>query len=427
MVAAEAMVARVRVASYNVLSSSLCEADYHTKCTPSNLDAANRFRRVLAQLDLEVEAGGIVCLQEVSTNWAGQLHAYFSEKGYYMMHMGYGNKFDGYMGVAIAFPTAKYRLQKARIERTADLRPWPRSQGKPGLRARIKESVVSAWRNWRGLKRPVDPIWDAKKRANQMVMARLEDRESGAAFCVATFHMPCQFRVPVVMVTHMALAMRELQLAAGAAPLVFCGDFNVKPGDAAYRLATEGSLAKSDEHYPDPTLNNGWAPKVEYAMKSAYKEANGREPEITNWGFTRGSDEEFKDCLDYIFCSDGVEVQGVKQVSVAGGPLPTAAEPSDHVLIAADLLITDRGNSPTSGRKEQRSEDEIKQELESKLEAFLADESQDDLYFPRSLSSYERMLVHRICEETEDSTMSSASTGQGRMRRIIVTKNKKTE
>jgi hypothetical protein len=34
-----------------------------------------------------------------------------------MMHMGYGNKFDGFMGVAVAFPISKFRLQKARIER----------------------------------------------------------------------------------------------------------------------------------------------------------------------------------------------------------------------------------------------------------------------------------------------------------------------
>jgi hypothetical protein len=49
-----AKVAQVRVATYNVLSSSLCEADYHTKCTPANLDPANRLRKVIEQLDVEV-------------------------------------------------------------------------------------------------------------------------------------------------------------------------------------------------------------------------------------------------------------------------------------------------------------------------------------------------------------------------------------
>ena len=29
----------------------------------------------------QVAAEGIVCLQEVSTKWAGQLHVYFAEKG----------------------------------------------------------------------------------------------------------------------------------------------------------------------------------------------------------------------------------------------------------------------------------------------------------------------------------------------------------
>ena len=40
---------------------------------------------------------------------------------------------------------------------------------------------------------------DTKKRANQMIMTRLQDKESLVAFCLATYHMPCQFRVPEVL------------------------------------------------------------------------------------------------------------------------------------------------------------------------------------------------------------------------------------
>jgi hypothetical protein len=45
---------------------------------------------------------------------------------YHMIHMGYGAKFDGYMGCAIAFPTDKYSLATCKIERVADLKHWPR-------------------------------------------------------------------------------------------------------------------------------------------------------------------------------------------------------------------------------------------------------------------------------------------------------------
>lgn len=295
----------------------------------------------------QVAAGAVICLQEVSTDWAAKLHVHFAERGYHMMHMGYGNRFDGYMGVALAFSCSKFRLQNARIERVADLRNWPRP-APLGFRARTRAWAAGLWRALRKERRPLDPVTDAKRRANQLIMARLECRESGAAFCVGTYHMPCQFRVPVVMVTHMALALRELQLWAGAAPLIFCGDFNVKPGDSAYRLVTEGELEQSDEHYPEPTANGGWEPRIQYAMRSAYADALGAEPELTNWAFTRGSEGDFKDTLDYIFVSDGVDVAGVKPIRVTDGPLPTEAEPSDHVLIAADLSVQDRGNAANS-------------------------------------------------------------------------------
>lgn len=33
----------------------------------------------------EVERNGIICLQEVSRLWAGQLHVYFSQRGYHFV------------------------------------------------------------------------------------------------------------------------------------------------------------------------------------------------------------------------------------------------------------------------------------------------------------------------------------------------------
>ena len=127
--------------------------------------------------------------------------------------------------------SSAYRTPASR--RVADLRNWPRP-APLGFRARTRAWAAGLWRALRKERRPLDPVTDAKRRANQLIMARLECRESGAAFCVGTYHMPCQFRVPVVMVTHMALALRELQLWAGAAPLIFCGDFNVKPPPPPY-------------------------------------------------------------------------------------------------------------------------------------------------------------------------------------------------
>ena len=61
---------------------------------------------------------------------------------------------------------------------------------------------IDAWRKWKGERPPVDPYFDTKKRANQVIMTRLLDKQAGTTFCVATYHMPCQFRLPEVMVSH---------------------------------------------------------------------------------------------------------------------------------------------------------------------------------------------------------------------------------
>ena len=172
--------ATARVVSYNVLSSSLCEADYHVKCKPDDLDESARLRRLVDKLGPEMEKGAIICLQEVSTKWAGTLHSHMSRSEYHMIHMGYGGKFDGYMGCAIAFPTSKYTLETCKIERVADLKRWPRLPS-PGRRQRLKNAIVGLWRRWQKIKPPIDPYWDTKKRANQLIMTRLRDREAGVS------------------------------------------------------------------------------------------------------------------------------------------------------------------------------------------------------------------------------------------------------
>jgi mRNA deadenylase 3'-5' endonuclease subunit Ccr4 len=54
---------KVRVASYNILSSALCRDTMFVKCAPENIDARQRIRRIQSKLDTEIEKGSIICLQ----------------------------------------------------------------------------------------------------------------------------------------------------------------------------------------------------------------------------------------------------------------------------------------------------------------------------------------------------------------------------
>jgi len=92
-------------------------------------------------------------------------------------------------------------------------------------------------------------------------------------------------------------------------------------------------------------------------MRSAYREADypnkpaGREPQFTNYAWSAFMpDEPFAGTLDYLFLSElgWGPVQYVKPLPAladvkAEHPVgfPVASEPSDHVLLAAELVLLD--------------------------------------------------------------------------------------
>ena len=62
-------IAKVNIATYNVLSSSLAAPSYYTSYNPEVLDEKNRYQTLLAKLESQVASKSVVCLQEVSLLW----------------------------------------------------------------------------------------------------------------------------------------------------------------------------------------------------------------------------------------------------------------------------------------------------------------------------------------------------------------------
>ena len=52
----------------------------------------------------------IIALQEIPLDWVGTFTLFFKERGYFLSSTCYGNTFNGFMGIALAFPEAEYRL-----------------------------------------------------------------------------------------------------------------------------------------------------------------------------------------------------------------------------------------------------------------------------------------------------------------------------
>lgn len=352
----------VRVATYNVLSSHLSGVDHYSTLNPDHLCPKNRLPVVLQKIDQEIEQSSIICLQEISHDWAGSFHTHFANRGYHLVTGLYGKKFNGYMGVGIAFKTSSFDVLDVDISRLSDNREggWPRKPREPkrnavvrfakdfyGFAATTTKSFLGLVGLYEAPRWPPQDAWSmAENRFNQLVTVKLQDKATKKSFAIGNYHMPCAFFKPAVMTIHTDLAARHVQKLARkeeeeGTPYVLAGDWNIKPDGSSYRLLTTGKMDEGDPEWPESKYGMEWSPTCE-GMRSAYAEAGG-EPDFTNYARIK-EDDPFIDTLDYIFLSEEWKVKGVKELphrDGSGGPFPNLdkGEPSDHILIAADLEL----------------------------------------------------------------------------------------
>jgi len=341
----------VRVVSYNVLSSHLASPSHFSTLDPIHLESSKRLPLILKKLDNEIndsKSSVIVCLQEVSNDWAGAFHTWFSNRGYHLVTGLYGNKFNGYMGVAIAYPIETFETIDVDISRLSDKRigGWPVEPVKSRTEY-FMESVASyvkaPFKMFGLLQKPKEDHWSmSKRRFNILLTTTLKDKESGKSFCLGNYHMPCAYYNPMAMSLHAEMAAKHVQEVSssnGDIPYVLAGDWNITPDSPQYRMMTTGKLDREDPAFPTQKYGMEWSITSE-PMRSAYAEKDG-EPNFTNFARVKEQDP-FIDTLDYIFLSSEWEVVGTKSIvhrDIANGPFPNALEPSDHVLIAADLKL----------------------------------------------------------------------------------------
>lgn len=357
----------VKVVTYNVLAPLLCTAKHFPKCSVDAVSAEKRLPRLMARMVEETSAGAVISLQEVDLKWAGKLHAFFAEHGYCAVFAQYGRTFNGYMGVMVAWPREQFEALDVEISRIADTASrgtWPKpiKDDAPSL-SRFGYVTYNGLKEILGCSPPELPQEDkqfewnmAKGRANEAVFVRLRARGQPLApsFCVGTYHMPCLFGTPEkvrVVNIHTYLLMARFRAFAGNDAAVLVGDFNFKPKDSPYLLATsggsfEGARASSPEDVKglEERLVRGPVP-FPSGLKSAYVAYHGREPHFTNFAQTEGQAEPFVETLDYIWFTDGLlEVVDCPRLpesrEAVQGPFPNQAEPSDHVLLKATLRLT---------------------------------------------------------------------------------------
>jgi mRNA deadenylase 3'-5' endonuclease subunit Ccr4 len=504
---------KVRIVSYNVLSSKLSRPSHFTHTNPEYLTIEYRLPLILSKLQTEMNrlevsqsvgddvdkimadalsstvdntvkgkhkntsgggsggSGGggamnnnkppptIFALQEICYPLTSALHTFFAKHGYTFITGLYGKKFNGYMGVGVAYPNEYFETVEVDICRLSDERVdgWPREEEEVedgagnGAGGKKKQGLVQNFRkvinqlvrnkfvkqlttpfsnnNNNGDKeKTIDPWEMSENRFNVLVSVALRHRhnnndnnnESGGTFLISNYHMPCAFYAPPVMNIHAEMVARRVQMLAsnlyttlyhqndgpnkttndagggniGTIPYILAGDFNIMPNSSHYQLLTTGILDEDDATFPPPKYDMKWTVQS-HAMDSAYammsssgdggndndsKEGGGGEgegePEFTNYAHIQDQEDPFIGTLDYIFLSkkekttttdaaaarssstsgkgkkddDNVvgqwwKVNGVSKLPTvlnSGGPFPNAVEPSDHLLIAADLELVSK-------------------------------------------------------------------------------------
>lgn len=433
--AAAAAVAKLRVVSYNVLSSHLSEPSYYTTLAPEYLDATTRVSKLLTKLDQEIatataqQRSVVFCLQEVSTDWAGALHTFFAQRQFHVIAGLYGKKFNGYMGVLTAYPIHTLDTVAVDIVRVGDTGTWPAPSPPEPPVNRFVRTWLGPPMKYLGSLFGAEPArepechWSlAQRRSNVLVTTVVRDKESHQTVAIGNYHMPCCFYAPKVMMLHCDLCLGHVQRVAEkqkdqqhphqqlqqqsnitsihhpstdadaasdldattaatasprttttdsaptttttdniidspkqqrtiATPYILAGDFNMKPDSGPYRLCTTGVIDPTDQAlcYPTPPAhdpNHTWQPTLLESVRSAYASAANshyKEPDFTNHARAR-EDEPFIDTLDYIFVSShGITVDSVLPLphrDDVEGPFPNESEPSDHILIAANLDVS---------------------------------------------------------------------------------------
>lgn len=132
--------------------------------------------------------------------------------------------------------------------------------------------------------------------------------------------------------------------------MIFCGDFNSRPDTAVYQFLSERSINMDDKNLESRKLFsvfisakfvNLWSFSVSVGKSNVFqnnfkfKSACGT-PKFTNYT------DDFKGCLDYIFCEKDVKVTQVlpfpsEEELSRNIAIPNQYFPSDHIALVADL------------------------------------------------------------------------------------------
>lgn len=315
----------IRVCTYNILSTKLVSPDWHIGVPGKYLATEYRWNLIKEKLSNKIKDNYIISIQELSEEWLSKLLIYFRHNNYMFVYD------SAYLGVGIAFSN-KYNLKSMNIVCVGE---ELRKSSKP---VQFSNNLIGRIFRWFSSFQKKDNWQLALDKRNRYVRVTLSNEISND-FDVYTYHMPCAFTNPDLMLIQACGLLNCVEKEAEVRPYILTGDFNSRAYGEVYNMITEGKCreVKSNKFTTLPRFNTK-------PLKSAYKEANCIEPVFTCSAWSKQENKLFRDTIDYIFYSNGFEIDSAKRIiftDTAKGPYPCETEPSDHILIGADLKLTD--------------------------------------------------------------------------------------
>jgi len=297
----------INIVTYNILST---EFYLKNKTYPDS----ERIKLILERLGTYVAENRIICIQELSSSMYGIVALFFEAKNYVLHSAMYAYG----LGIAIAAPRGI--VTRCDLIRLRDKKTWPRYE--VGWMQYLLSYVIDTpnYQSWR----------NASFKTPLMVCIEVQNK-----FCVATVHMPCSYKEPIIMYTYLALVRHAAAAFANKKPYILAGDFNIQPATKLYDEMLSGTFDHSVyEEYPPSDM---WRPRPVSPLISAYAVANNVEPVYTNFMMVDRT-VSFCGTLDYILCTPNITVKKCEVVYSSAEPQPNKHEPSDHLPITATLF-----------------------------------------------------------------------------------------
>lgn len=323
----------IKVVTYNVLSENYGTSSCFNVDDPKSLDVVVRHNKILSILRDYMMKEYIVCLQEVTIAFRSKIIPLLSPYKYTFNCLNYGNKHSGNMGVMLLIPSKQYRVVSTTNYHVADyISCVARNQNVSCI-----DTVKRLFSHWTGTEKKKTSAYNNMFRKNHVLMFVLKDMVD-REFVIATYHMPCVFYDPAVMLVHVHTLLELVEKYSNDLPYIVTGDFNFFPDTEMYKLVTGESFSDDviTKNFPIGTTKKLY----NFNLDDCYYSYNKNHKITTSCDNARYN-MKFSGCIDYIFAKKNCfKVLNAEVVKYGDGKYyPDLQNPSDHLPVECSLRL----------------------------------------------------------------------------------------